>query len=53
MEHYMNWAQAIASAWGFMLLIGLMCCCVSTKPPPHGDPNNGTASCSCDGGYAV
>ncbi|KAG8647674.1 hypothetical protein MANES_09G096333v8 [Manihot esculenta] len=53
MEHYMNWAEAIASAWVLMLLIGLMCCCLSTKPRSHGDINSGSGSCSCDGGYAI
>ncbi|KDP24548.1 hypothetical protein JCGZ_25112 [Jatropha curcas] len=54
MEHYKNWIQAIASAWGLMLLIGLMCCCLSTKPRQHGDVNGGggIGGCTCDGGYA-
>ncbi|WRX23713.1 hypothetical protein QQP08_016200 [Theobroma cacao] len=53
MEHYLNWAQALASAWGFMLLVGLVCCCLSTKPRQHGDINNSNGSCSCEGGYDV
>ncbi|KAJ0028300.1 hypothetical protein Pint_35325 [Pistacia integerrima] len=53
MEHYLNWAQALASAWGFMLLVGLLCCCLSTQPRQHGDiAGTGGGSCSCAGGYA-
>ncbi|GKV05903.1 hypothetical protein SLEP1_g17853 [Rubroshorea leprosula] len=34
-----------------MLLLGLMCCCLSTQPSQPGDiSRNGTGSCSCDGG---
>ncbi|KAK4582031.1 hypothetical protein RGQ29_025265 [Quercus rubra] len=50
MKNYMNWAQALASAWGFMLLLGLMCCCLSIKPRQQGDTSSGNGSCSCDGG---
>ncbi|KAK8574029.1 hypothetical protein V6N13_097024 [Hibiscus sabdariffa] len=50
MEHYLNWFQALASAWGFMLLVGLVCCCLSTQSRQHGD---GSGACSCDGGYAA
>ncbi|CAN1135118.1 hypothetical protein LINPERPRIM_LOCUS15716 [Linum perenne] len=50
----MNWVQGIATAWGFMLLMGLMCCCLSSKPRHHSDVDNSeTASCACDGGYAA
>lgn len=52
MGHYLNWAQALATAWGFMLLVGLMCCCLSTQHREHGDASNGNSSCTCDGGYA-
>ncbi|GMN47695.1 hypothetical protein TIFTF001_016874 [Ficus carica] len=53
MGHYLNWAQALASAWGVMLLLGLVCCCLSTKPQQHGDAASGNSSCTCDvGGYA-
>ena len=52
MEHYLNWAQALASVWGFMLLVGLMCCCLSIKPRQQGDTSSGNGSCTCDGGYA-
>ncbi|TYJ19047.1 hypothetical protein E1A91_A09G164500v1 [Gossypium mustelinum] len=51
MEHYLNWVQAFASAWAFMLLVGLVCSCLSTHPTQHGDANSTNASCSCDGGY--
>ncbi|KAI5561118.1 hypothetical protein POPTR_016G102401v4 [Populus trichocarpa] len=52
MEHVMIWAQAIATAWGFMLLIGIMCCCLSARPRQPGDMSSGNGSCTCDGGYA-
>ncbi|KAJ6968717.1 hypothetical protein NC653_036636 [Populus alba x Populus x berolinensis] len=52
MEHFMIWAQAIATAWGFMLLIGIMCCCLSARPRQPGDKSSGNGSCTCDGGYA-
>jgi hypothetical protein len=51
MEHYLNWAQALASAWAFMLLLGLICCCLTTKPRhQQGSTGSATASCSCDAG---
>lgn len=31
MEHYLNWAQALGSTWAFMLLVGLICCCLATN----------------------
>ncbi|KAL0375255.1 UNVERIFIED_CONTAM: hypothetical protein Sradi_3441200 [Sesamum radiatum] len=51
MDDYWHWARALATACGFMLLIGFACCCLSSKPRPHGDSTSGTGACSCDGGY--
>lgn len=51
MGYYEQWAQALASACGFILLIGLVCCCLSSKPRPHGTDSTSTGACSCDGGY--
>ncbi|CAJ2670517.1 unnamed protein product [Trifolium pratense] len=50
MENYLRWVQALATAWGFMLLVGLLCCCLSTKPRQDGDVNSGSGGCTCDGG---
>lgn len=47
MGDYLTWVEALASAWVFMVLIGLVCCCLSSKPRPQGD----TSGCTCDGGY--
>ncbi|XAR68903.1 hypothetical protein NMG60_11000315 [Bertholletia excelsa] len=52
MGYYLNWAQALASAWAFMLLVALVCCCLSSKPRPHGDTGSSDGGCTCDGGYA-
>nr|KYP45942.1 hypothetical protein KK1_032503 [Cajanus cajan] len=50
MGNYLSWAQALASAWGFMLLVALMCCCLSTKPRHDSDIISGNGGCTCDGG---
>ncbi|KAK7373806.1 hypothetical protein VNO80_07226 [Phaseolus coccineus] len=50
MENYLSWAQALASAWGFMLVVALMCCCLSTKPRQDSDVISGNGGCTCDGG---
>lgn len=51
MENYLRWAQAMATAWGFMLLVALVCCCLSTKPRHNGgDVISGNGGCTCDGG---
>lgn len=50
MEKYLKWAQALATAWGFMLLVGLMCCCLTTKPQHDPDLAAGNGDCTCDGG---
>ncbi|KAG6580518.1 hypothetical protein SDJN03_20520, partial [Cucurbita argyrosperma subsp. sororia] len=52
-KNYLNWAQALGTAWCFMLLLGLLCCCLSTKPRHHGDTSASNSSCTCDGGYAA
>ncbi|KAI5429668.1 hypothetical protein KIW84_034294 [Lathyrus oleraceus] len=36
--------------WGFMLLVALLCCCLSTKPHQGGDIISGNGGCTCDGG---
>ncbi|KAI8556702.1 hypothetical protein RHMOL_Rhmol05G0274400 [Rhododendron molle] len=51
MGYYMNWVQALVTAWAFMFLLGLMCCCLSSKPRPHGDTSSGSGGCACDGAY--
>nr|GMC99648.1 hypothetical protein CDL12_14398 [Ipomoea batatas] len=45
-----SWAEALASASAFMLLIGLLCCCLSCKPRPHGSKTGTGGNCSCDPG---
>ncbi|XP_038903553.1 uncharacterized protein LOC120090114 [Benincasa hispida] len=51
-KNYSNWAQALATAWCFMMLLGLLCCCLSTNPRHHDDSSAANSSCTCDGGYA-
>jgi hypothetical protein len=50
MENYLRWVEALATAWGFMLLVALLCCCLSTKPRQDGDVISGNGGCTCDGG---
>jgi hypothetical protein len=50
MENYLSWVEALATAWGFMLLVALLCCCLSTKPRQDGDVISGNGGCTCDGG---
>jgi hypothetical protein len=50
MENYWSWVEALATAWGFMLLVALLCCCLSTKPRQDGDVISGNGGCTCDGG---
>ncbi|KAG8376951.1 hypothetical protein BUALT_Bualt09G0117400 [Buddleja alternifolia] len=51
MEYNWHWVKALATACGFMVLIGLACCCLTSKPRPHGDNTTSTGACGCDGGY--
>ena len=50
MEHCLSFAQALATAKGFMLLVGLMCCCLITKPQQDEDTISSNDGCTCDGG---
>jgi len=51
MAFYMKYVQSLASVWLVMLLLGLLCCCLSSKPRSQGDKTSGTGGCTCDGGY--
>lgn len=51
MGNYMKYVQAIASVWVIMLLLGLLCCCLSSKPRFQDDKSGSTGGCTCDGGY--
>ncbi|CAO2838251.1 unnamed protein product [Amaranthus hypochondriacus] len=44
-----QYIEALVSAWAFMLLLGLMCCCLSTQSSHNIDLDAANASCSCDG----
>lgn len=50
MGNYMKYVQAIASVWVIMLLLGLLCCCLSSKPRFQDDKSGSTGGCTCDGG---
>lgn len=52
MKQYLNLVEGIAMVSGLMVLVGLICCCLSTNPSQRGSLRAGNASCSCDGGYA-
>lgn len=50
-----KWGESIAMATGFMVLLGLVCCCLSYKKMwSHGKRDkggSGSASCTCDAGF--
>ncbi|CAG7905728.1 unnamed protein product [Brassica rapa] len=51
MEKFLKLAQSFAFVWGFILLVALVCCCISTKPDRDNDDD---ASCAgCDGGHTA
>ncbi|KAB2622074.1 hypothetical protein C1H46_019912 [Malus baccata] len=52
MKHYLYWAEALATVWGFILLVGLICCCLGSNPRQNANGSTGNASFSCDAGYA-
>ncbi|XP_009610008.1 CASP-like protein 5B2 isoform X4 [Nicotiana tomentosiformis] len=52
MDSMKLWGEALAAATGFMLLIGLLCCCLSYKMSCHGNKTKGSSGFStCDGGF--